>query len=161
MTNRNRRPFEWYSTSIGPTVIASAGQFNLALVSIATVPISRIKDSTVTRILLSLIWHPESVTTATDLFYGITIITAEAAIAGGIPEADDMSDRADWLIRGKMTARSGNLSDGSQDAKMEADLRAQRIMRSEESELHIVFDANTSGISGEVRGLARVLLKLP
>ncbi len=163
MTNRNRqaRPVQWYSTIMPLTSLASAGQITVSLLSVATVPLARIRGSTITRIVMKLRAHSTNLATLHEVHWGIVLMNADAVAAGGFPDADDASDRADWMVRGWLSARAASLSDQSQDDVTELDLRAQRILRSEEEDLRLIMDADASGSIVQLSAFVRVLLKYP
>ncbi len=156
-----RRTMQWFSKFAQQTNLASGGQANLALYNTSDVNFLFIKGATITRVILDLIWHPQTLTTASYLFWGLVIGNAEVFAAGSFPDADDMSDRAGWLGRGMLKAKSGNLSDGSQDPHVQLDLRSQRVMRTEEDDFRLILDASASGITGDYTAFVRTLIKLP
>ena len=87
----------------------------------------------------------DSVAQRVQLLWGIVVVNADARAAGAFPDADDMTDRADWLVRGKMETIQDSLSDASQWDRVSLDLRAQRILHSEEAELHLIIDSVGTG----------------
>ena len=70
-------------------------------------------------------------------------MNADARAAGAFPEADDVSDRAGWMVRGVLRGKNSDLSDSSQTVHRSLDIRSQRVMRNEEDELQLVLDAFT------------------
>ena len=160
MTTR-RRETEWYSSILGFTNVNNGAQTANRLYSTTSTPISRIKGSTITRIIIKMIMHPSVITAIHEMHWGIVIVNEDAIAAGAYPDADDISDRADWLARGWLCGRSANLSDGSQDDRVELDLRSQRIMRAEEDALMLVIDNSNNGNAVSYAYFIRCLVKLP
>jgi len=155
------RRLEWFTRFIGFTVIASGAQDSFDLYSAAALGAGDIKDSTITRMIIKIIMLPTNLVTMTELFYGIVILNQDAVTAGALPEADVTTDRADWLVRGWLAAKSANLSDITQTDRVELDLRAQRKLHSEEDALTIVYDASASGQDLQVAHFVRTLVRLP
>ena len=161
MTNRNRRPLKWFTTSQDFTNLVSNAQTNLFLYGTSSSVAEGVKGSTITRMIVDLTCAPIAVSQRVQLFWGIAIINADARAAGAFPEADDPGDRADWLARGRLQSTSGNLSNRSEWDQVRLDLHSQRIMRGAEDELHLVLDAIGSGFTLDFSAYIRVLMKLP
>ena len=113
-----------------------------------------------TRTIVDLTCRANSVSQVVEMFYGIVVVNADARAAGSFPEADDMSDRPDWLVRGRMTTVTDSLFDSSQWHRVRLDLRSQRVLRSEEDELHVVID-NATANDLSWSAFVRVLMKMP
>jgi len=161
MVMRSRRPTQWYSAHIDRNALASGAITSHELFGTATVTATAVKGSTVTRFLIDLTVHPQSLTVVVNLFWGLVLLNADAVAAGGLPDPVDTSDRPDYLVRGWLQSGSGNLSDLSQDRRVSLDIRSQRIIRSEEDQLRIVFQASTSGITLDYSFFSRALIKRP
>ena len=135
-----RRETEWFESIVGFTSRGTNTQFAVDLYSAAFLGAHGIKGSTITRTVVKLALLPEVQTTIVELHWGIVIVNADAVAAGVLPDANDVADRADWLIRGWLFAKSGNISDGSQTDRVIVDLRSQRIIRAEEDQLTLVVN---------------------
>ena len=156
-----RRATQWLSTYKGRGNLASGVQDNLLLVNETELGVREVKGATVTRILLDIRLEASSVAQQVQMHWGIVVVNADARAAGAFPDADDYGDRADWLVRGHLRTIQSDLSDASQWDRVRADLRAQRILRSEESELHLIVDAGSDGFTMIWTAFIRVLMKLP
>jgi len=154
----NRR-FEWFSSIIGFTALASGAQTSVNLLT--NQPEATRKGSTVTRILLNLVHKADAVAQLTEFHWGIVFIDSDAAAAGAFPEADVVSDRPDWLARGWSATIADNLSASPRWNRTILDLRMQRICRAEDDELHLILDASASGFSLDFGLFARTLVRLP
>ena len=159
--DRDSRPMEWYTKNFDFSSLASAAQNTGRLYSAQDEGLRNIKGATITRIIVDVGLRAESVAQLVRMFWGILIVSAEARIGLTLPDADDMSDRHDWLVRGRLFTIQDSLSDSSQWAWARLDLRAQRIMRSEEDELVIIFDAGSDGFTMERTAFVRTLVRLP
>ena len=157
----HKRGFEWFTGNLNFTNIASDGQLNFTLYNAATHGVDKIKGSTITRMLIDMIMRNTAVAQTNQLFWGITIMNADARAAGAFPDADDVSDRADWLVRGRLMGNADSLSDSSQWSRTHLDLRTQRMMRAEEDELQLVMDAGGTGFTLDVSAFVRVLVRTP
>jgi len=147
------RPTKWFTSISNGIVVVSNGQNSINLLS--AVEVANRKGSTITRILLKLVAHPEA------LSWGLTFVNSDAASAGAFPDTDVATDNVDWLGRGTLFSFSSSLADQSQDDRFEGDLGASRVWRSEQDQFHLIFDASASGTDTTVRVAARVLLRLP
>ena len=162
MVTRNRRPFEWYSSRQGAFVtLASGAQTNLLLYNAISLGVRNIKGATITRIIGQLKLRADSLAQNVDLHYGIVVVNADARAAGAFPDPDDLSDRPDWMVRGLLQTVQASLSDSTQWDVAKFDLRAQRILRSEEDELHLILTAGATGFILEWSAFFRVLVRLP
>ena len=153
-----RRQLRWFDTLVGFTNLASGVQTNHDL--LANQATDLVMGSTITRIILKLALKANTLVTLHEMHYGISIVNADAVIGGALPDADVVSDRADWMLRGWLYARSSNLSDRSQDDVVQHDVRAQRILRASADRLHIILDASASGVTLQYAMYARVLVRL-
>ena len=157
----DKRSFEWFTTDTGFQSLASAAQTNLTLYSATLVGARFIKGATVTRMLLDLRLRSDSVAQLVEAYFGILPVNADARAAGAFPDVDDASDRAGWLYRAKFRTIQDSLSDSSQWDTRHLDLRAQRILRTEEDELQLVVDASGSGFTLQWAAYIRVLMRMP
>jgi len=155
-----RRATEWVSKDVIFTSLTSASQQTQNLYRGADVAWS-VKGSTVTRILLDFEMRPSVVAQVCRIYWGIVIVNADAVAALVFPDADDMTERSDWLARGMLTATMSDVQDSSQWKGIHRDLRAQRVMRAEDDELRLVVDAGSDGFTMTWRAMIRTLVKLP
>jgi len=65
------------------------------------------------------------------------------------------------LVRGAMNVNNSSLSDSSQWHRVNLDLRAQRVLRTEEDELHLIMNNLNTSFTVDVYAYIRVLVKLP
>jgi len=162
MVNRSRRVKEWFSTQQAFQDLADGGQTNLTLFSAALVGPRFIKGATVTRMLIDIALRADSVAQTARLFWGIVPMNADARAAGAFPDADDMSDRPGWMIRGQLTTIQASLSDSTQWDRRFLDIRSQRVLRNEEEELQLIVDNLSGGaVVGEWAAFIRVLMLMP
>jgi len=151
------REYQWYSKlDEEDRAIASGNQLELDLLN-EMVDDNR-KGATITRVILDLVIVPDTVAQTTFTSYGLAMVNGDALAAGAVPEADVNADRADWVLRGRARNMVSSLSDRAQVFHKEYDLRAQRVLRSEEMTLAIIFD-HSSGGGVEVWYMSRVLMK--
>ena len=155
-----RRPFEWYTANQFFTNLAANAQGNLLIYNAIQHGVRGIKGATVTRLLVDIELQPDSVGQNVVMFWGITMVNADARAALAFPEADDPADRADWLGKGRLQTSSSDLFDGSQWHRVHRDLRAQRVFHSEEDELHLIVDSGTVNVL-TWSAFIRVLIRLP
>ncbi len=161
MPDRDKRQFEWFTTRNNGQTLASDAQGGFGLYNAGAVGARFIKGATVTRMLIDLRLRAESVAQLVEVAYGIVVMNSDAVAAGGFPDADDLSDRADWLVRGRLQTIQASLSDSSQWDRVRLDIRTQRILRSEEDEVRMVFDANSSGFTLVIDAYVRLLMRMP
>ena len=162
MTTKVRRPTEWYTTENtagGFEVLNAGGQTNLPLFTSAQITASAIKGSTVTRLLMQLLFRADSVAQTNILHWGIVVINGDAASAGVFPDPQDLSDRAGWMARGKLLVIQDSLSDASQWAQAKLDLRGQRVLHNEEDQLHLIVN-NSGSFVGQWSAYIRTLMKM-
>jgi len=155
------RTLEWYSKDQPFIAIASAGQGVQRLYSAVDEGRTVVKDATVTRLIVDIKLRADAVGQIVRLWWGIVIVSTEARQASALPDADDMSDRHDWLVRGRLDTIQLSLSDSSQWASRSYDLRTQRVLRSEESELVLVVDAGSDGFTMNWSTFVRTLIRHP
>jgi len=164
MVNRSggrRRQMQWFSVLVNPLSLASGAQVSSLVYSASTIGARFIKGATVTRQIIDLSLRSGSVAQENQLFWGVVVVNSDAAAAGAFPEADDLSDRPGWMIRGRLENKQSDLSDSSQWTRKELDIRGQRKLDSEEDELRMIFDAGTTGFTLEFSLFWRVLMKMP
>ena len=150
----------WSSASSSFVNIVAGAQANLLLMSNAVFPGINAKGSTITRLIVDLRVKAASVAQLNEVFWGIVMVNGDASAAGAFPEADVLGDRAGWMVRGRFMVIQDSLSDRSQWDEAKLDLRAQRIMRNEEDELHLILD-NSGGFTAQWAAFIRVLVKNP
>ena len=161
MVTRRGRRLEWFDSILGFTTIADGGQTSQTLFDANVLGAIGVKGATITRQIVKIIMRPTVLVTISELHYGITIVNADALTASAIPEADVVSDRADWMVRGWLAAFSNSLSDSTQTDRVMADIRTQRIMRSEEDALIVIYDNALNGVSIQVAHFIRTLIRMP
>ncbi len=155
----NRRPTEWFTTSRLFTLLADGAQTNETLLSAAGIGARFIKGTTITRMIIDLRLKPATIAQQTSLFWGIVVMNSDARAAGAFPDTDDVSDRPDWMIRGRMQSISENLSKLSNQDHRVIDLKSQRVLHSEEDELQLIFDNTSEGFAIFFSLFIRVLVK--
>ncbi len=156
------RPTQWFSANKDWTVLASGVQDKLDLYSASALGRANFAGSTLTRLIVDIGIRSNSVSQDNTLFWGILVVNQDAfSTAGALPDSDDMSDRPDYVMRGRMQNKQSSLSDASQWTMRHYDLRAQRILHSEEDVLALVVDNVSTGISVEYSTFIRALIKLP
>ena len=152
------RTYQWYSIlDENETALASGSQIEKDL--LGDLVQDERKGATITRIILDLIIAPDTIAQVTFTSYGLCMVNKDAVSAGAVPEADVNADRADWLLRGRSRNLSGNLSDPTQVFHREYDLRAQRVLRSEEQTLALILDHGSGG-GIDFFWMSRILMKL-
>ena len=157
MTNRNRRATQWYESIQGEELRQGATQdVDDLLSNIAT---GNRQGATVTRMILDLNVHPVDVTLLYEMYWGVTIISADALAALALPDPQNVDD-ADWLVHGRLIGRSANLSGKEGDDRVQVDIRSQRILRSVSDRLVLVTDVDTTG-DLDYSHMVRVLMKHP
>ena len=123
---------------------------------------ANLKGSTVTRLIGWVAVVPTVLASVSSCAWGIIVGNSDARVVGALPNPEDISDRADWMVRDRMLVNSNSLSDSSQWARRSFDLRAQRVMRSEEDELCFVIHASaTNNNTMNYAVYIRALLLLP
>ena len=154
----NSRPMEWFTTLADGQTVTSGGQSNNEL--LVQLAESIRKGSTITRILLQLVIHPATVNTICRLKWGMVLVNEDAASGGTFPDADQSTDRADWLARGAELVSVTDLFNGQQYARVDRDLRAQRVIRADTDEFHFIIDQDSSGATVNYSVWTRVLIRL-
>ena len=160
MTARNRRPLQWFTSQTDFQNLVGNAQTNLTLFNTGSSVAQPVKGATVTRMIVELMMKGVSLAQDLYLFWGVAVVNGDARAAGAFPDADDITDRANWLMRGRMYTIHDSLTDGSQVARREYDLHSQRVFRNAEDELQLVLDngnANTLAWAAFIR----VLMKFP
>ena len=160
MANRNRRPTEWYTTDHPFTALGSGTGANFTMFNAISHGAQRILGSTITRNIIDVRLRASAVAQLVVVHWGIVVMNADARAAGAFPDPEDVSDRADWLVRGKLHTIQASLSDSSQWDRMSLDLRAQRRLHSEEDELQLIWFAS-GGFTAEFAAYIHTLIKLP
>ena len=161
MVNRNKRVLEWYTKERGAVAILSGGQTNLPLFTTADVTATSVKGTTVTRTLLYVRMSSASVAQLNVFYWGLVLLNADAAGSGVFPDPADVSDRPGWLARGRLENIQSDLSDKSQWSAVDIDLRSQRILRTEESEYHLIVETAATGFIAVWSAYVRTLMKRP
>ena len=156
----NQRPMQWYDrfTAFANLTAGAITNHNLYTASIHGV--RNIRGATLTRMIFEMHLRSDAVAQENNVNWGILIMNADARAAGAFPDPDDESDRAGWIVRGRLFSMQSDLSDYSQWTHRELDLRAQRIFRDEESELQLILKNNGSFVA-EWAIYLRMLIRLP
>ena len=156
------RTLQWFTAFRAWTSVAALATTNLSLYSSATLLSAPVKGVTVTRTILDLRMRNDSVAQDTELAWGITTVNGDAVSAAAFPDPDDQSDRVSWLIRGRLMGNADSLSDTSQWQRDQYDLRAQRVLRDERQELHLILHNSSGGAAARSYAVfARVLMRMP
>ncbi len=151
-----RRRMQWFSEQASEAPIALSAQLTLNILSGLLADLA--KNATITRVLLSMFITPDTIAQVSHTSFGVVLVNSDAAAAGAFPDADDMTDRVDWMMRDRSRNMVSSLSDSSQSWKREYDLRGQRVIRTEESGLYIILDQSING-GVTVSTFSRVLVK--
>ena len=154
-----RRSTEWFTLDRRDQGLATDDQTNETLFNATSVGARSVKGTTITRMLIDLNLRAGSIAQRVNLYWGILVMNADARAAGAFPEADDVSDRAGWMVRGNMSTIMSDLSDGSQWLRIHRDIRSQRILHTEEDELQLILDSSASGFTLRWDAYIRVLVK--
>ena len=157
MTTRNRRALQWYET-IGAEQVLTA-QLTTGVDLLSNLATGNRQGATVTRMILDMTAHPTALTVVNELYWGVSVMNADALAAGAFPDPETV-DETDWLIHGRMITRSANLSSVEGDARVSMDLRSQRILRSVADRLILVRRVNTT-VDMDTSLFFRVLMKHP
>jgi len=155
------RPMQWVTRDIGPATLASGLLTNFILYNSLSITSAATKGVTITRMIVDIVAKNDALAQLNKAFWGIVPVNADASAAGGFPDPEDMTDRASWLARGRIVVNADSLSDSSQWSRTELDLRSQRILRSEQDELHLIVKNVATGFTIQWAAFIRVLLKLP
>ena len=153
-----RRQTEWFDTNADAQTLTTGSQSNNELLS--QMVTDEVKGSTITRILMQLTLRAGTVDTVGLVKWGIVVVNGDAAAADAFPDADVASDRADWMAKGAELVVMSSLTQSHQVLRIARDLRAARIMRSEEDELHFIIDQNSSGMTINYDLWTHILVKL-
>ena len=153
------RTLRWFQTHADAQTVSSGGQSDNEVLQALGVDLRR--NATITRIILSLTIRALTIDTLCRLKYGIVSVSEDAATANAFPDADAALDLADWLWRGASVIQMSDLQDGSQYVRVEADLRAQRVLRGATDETHFIIDQDSSGATTGYDLYSRILVRLP
>ena len=152
------RQYQWFSIlDENDTALASGNQVEKDLLS--GMSTDDRKGSTITRVIVDLVITADTLNQKTFTSYGLCMVNLDAFAAGAVPDADSNVDRADWLLRGRSRNYMTQLS-GTSDAFVRSyDLRAQRVLRSEEMTLALILDHGSGG-GINFFWMSRILVKL-
>ena len=154
-----RRKTQWYTTRLVDFSLIAGAQDALILFDQLSAVGDIVKGCTVTRMLVDLWMKPASVAQVNTALWGITTVNSDARAAGALPEADDLAERAGWLVRGELYSIANALT-RSEFAHTQMDLRSQRVLRNDEEELILIID-NAGSFTMVWHAFVRVLIKLP
>ena len=160
MADRNSRPLEWYDSRQASTTLLAGAQANLTLYNAVSHGPRNLKGATITRLIIDFALSASSVGQRSEVFWGIVLMNADARAAGAFPDADDFTDRADWMVRVRSEVSQLDLTDSSQWDRRRLDLKSQRIIHSEEDELQFIIDS-VSAFSCIWTLFVRALVRLP
>ena len=155
------RPMQWVSRSTGFLSLAPLTLTNFILYNSLSISSAAVKGATVTRMIVDLTFKNNALAQNNDAYWGIVPVNADASAAGGFPDPKDMTDRASWLVRGREQFNADSLSDYAQWVRVRQDLRSQRILRSEQDELHLLVENADGADTFQWAAFIRVLMKLP
>ncbi len=155
-----RRKTQWYTTQTVFQDLAAAGQTNQLLFSAASSVTGAAKGHTVTRIIVDVGMRSNAVNQNNFMTWGIVTVNADARAAGAFPDSDELTERAGWLVRGRLLNIMDTLNESSQWTGVKLDLRSQRVIRNEDEELHLIVD-NAGSFVFEWTAFMRVLMKEP
>ena len=156
---RTRRGTEWFTTDRGFTALGSGSQDNVTLFNASLVGARFVKGTTITRMLIDFIVKNDAIAQTNILYWGIVTMNADARAAGAFPDPLDVSDRAGWMVRGKILTNADSLSDSSQWARKTLDIRSQRILHTEEDELQLILESSGTGFTLQWATYIRTLVK--
>ena len=162
VSNVRRRGMQWVDSfsSESNTLSVATLQTNLLLFNDTTFGGRHVKGATATRLLVDITLKADSVAQYVTMIWGITMVNADARAAGHFPDPNDIADRAAWMVRTRMMTIQASLSDSSQWERLRLDLRAQRVFRSEEDELHLIIN-NAGSFTLDWSAHVRTLIKDP
>ena len=155
----SRRSLRWFSTFADAQTVTAGGQSNNSLLSL--VDSADMKGATITRMIVQLVLASGAADQIGRVKWGIVVVSEDAAVAAAFPEADFASDQADWLVRGAELVRQSDVDDGSQHVRVFRDLRAQRVIRSADDQLHFIIDKDSTTGTVNYDLFTRVLLRMP
>jgi len=153
-----RRSTRWYEAIQGETTIAAG--VTVFTVLTANMPTAVIRGSTVTRMILDIRVHPVSLTTFTEVFWGVCVVNNAAVASAAVPDPG-IVDSTDWLVHGRLNTRSGNLSANAGDDRVMLDIRAQRVLRATTDRLILVYHNIIGGAGAGRSHFIRTLMKHP
>ena len=155
------RTLKWFTTLRNDQALTDGAQIEIDL--LADLDVANRKGSTVTRLIIDQWIRNDTQQTFKICDTGILWLNGDAFTAGAVPDPGDESDRADWMVRFRMTNQMDATTSGSQQIEdKHLDLRAQRICRAERDQLIWVCEDSGSGTGGLFVTFAiRVLLRLP
>ena len=155
------RAMKWFTTLRGDQALTDGAQISFDL--LAGVDQANKKGATVTRLIISMWIRNDTQQTFKVMDAGVAWVNSDAVAAAALPDPGDEADRADWLLRYRMTNQMDATTSGSQQIEdRHFDIRSQRICRSERDELRLVLEDSGLGNGGLfVTFGARVLLRLP
>jgi len=155
------RAVRWFTTISQDQALSDGGQLTFNLLS--GMASTQFRGSTITRTVLTINTRADTIGATKHTWWGMVLVNADAVTAGAFPDADVETDRADWMIRGLITTGAPALaSEFGALGMLKMDLRSQRVIRGESTELRLIFDDLGAAAGGVfVTLLARVLVKLP
>ena len=156
-----RRTTQWFTreqqlSNLGPSAVTNLGLYSQGIHG------DRFETkSIVTRMIIDLTFTGDTIAQRGRTYWGIVVVNAVARAAAAFPDPEDVIDRASWLVRGCEHFNQDSLPDRSQWARVQLDLRAQRVLRSEEDELQLIVSNAGTGFSVIWSAFIRTLVKMP
>jgi len=161
MTQRNRRETEWFTLQRAFADLAPDGQTNETLFNAISIGGRFIKGTTITRMIIDMTFRNQTAAQDNIATWGILVMNADARAAGAFPEADDVSDRAGWMIRAQELFNAVAVASSSDWKRTFVDLKSQRLLRTEEDELQLIIDNRSGSFTFAWAAYIRVLVKWP
>ena len=155
----NRRGVTWFDNSSVAQALPSGSQNNHDLSVNMTASDKR--GCTVTRILLTLAMRPTLLDLENFLFYGIVMVSEDAAIAAAYPDPDISTDEPGWMLRDFRSIMTHDLNDPASIVTVTYDLRAQRKFTGASNSLRfLITNVAGGGTAASYSLLSRVLCRM-
>jgi len=152
------RTLKWFTRIVQDGTVPASGQTCVDV--LRNVEEANRKGLTITRIIMDFVTLADAVAERTECFWGIVLVNSDAAAADVFPDPATEADNVAWLGRGMHVNGTSDLLDSSNYSRTRIDLRAQRVTRSAQEELHLIIDQSSGG--GIVFNVhLRVLCRLP
>ena len=156
----DKRELKWFTTLRQHVAIASAG--NLRVPILGGIEIANMKGSTVTRIIADFWARTDTLNTFKVWDFGILWYPTAAVDSNAYPDLAVEEENYDWLLRSRMFVPGGNTGQNTVVVEKRFDNRSGRICRSEQDQLMLVSDLNSTFSGGIfLTFIIRVLMRLP
>ena len=156
----SRRRFQWYTRLYMNQPLAAGTQDCVDLLPPTVWADAQKKGATLTRLLLRINIRGQVNGQTSYTYFGVAMVNADAAAALAFPDADIEADNVAWLMRDFTLNSAGDIFDVSQHQERSYDLRGQRVWRSEQEELHCIFNQDLAGAT-TISLMSRILMRLP